>query len=174
MKKITRMLFSMELSGILLILFTIAIAVATFIENDFGTLTAKAQVYNAKWFEFLMFLLAVNMTGSIFKRKMYRKAKWPIFIFHISFLVILLGAAVTRYIGYEGMMGIREGNTTNVMRSSDTYIRIWADNGQASEFVENKVFATKSQVENFSESFSLNSKKIEVEVLEYIPSAREE
>ena len=174
MKKLSRLFFSMELSGILLILFTASIAIATFIENDFGTLTAKATVYNAKWFEIMLLLLAVNMIGSIIKRKMYRRAKWPIFIFHVSFIIILLGAAVTRYIGYEGAMAIREGQSSNEMRTSDTFIRIWVDDGQDKAFEENKVFATPSEVNGFSESISLNSNTIDVEVLDYVPNASEE
>ena len=75
MKRLKDMLFSMELTGILLLLFTISIGFATFIENDFGTMTAKAKVYNATWFEVMLLLLAVNMGGSIFKHKMYLKHK---------------------------------------------------------------------------------------------------
>ena len=36
------------------ITFAVSIGVATFIENDFGTQTAKAVVYNARWFEGLL------------------------------------------------------------------------------------------------------------------------
>jgi len=102
MKKLKNILFSMELTGMLLILFAIAIGFATFIENDFGTLEAKARIYNAKWFEAILTLLAINMTGSIIKYKMYVKAKWTILLFHISFLIIFIGAALTRFVGYEG------------------------------------------------------------------------
>ena len=174
MKKITGILFSMELTGILLLLFTISIGYATFIENDFGTLTAKDWVSNAKWFESMLLLLAINMAGSIVKRKMYLRAKWPILLFHVSFIVILLGAATTRYIGDEGMMAIREGSTSSEMRSSDTFIRIWADDGQSQAYEEEKVFATAGEVSGFSESMSLNSHDVSVEVLEYFVNATEE
>ena len=68
MKKLKNILFSMELTGLLLLLFAIAIGYATFVENDFGTVASKSTVYNAKWFEFMLLLLAVNMNFVAFSR----------------------------------------------------------------------------------------------------------
>ena len=50
MKKIANILFSTRLTGVLLLTFAAAMGIATFIENDYGTQTAKALVYNAWWF----------------------------------------------------------------------------------------------------------------------------
>jgi cytochrome c-type biogenesis protein CcsB len=173
MRKLKNMLFSMELTGMLLILFAIAIGFATFIENDFGTVTAKAKIYNATWFEILLLLLAINMTGSIFKHKMYIKHKWPTLLFHVSFLVIFIGAAITRYIGYEGMMSIREGQTTNEFISDDTYIRVWADDGSAQAYEHKKVLASPVNVKKFRKTLHTPEKKIHVSVADYITKAAE-
>ncbi|MBB1489729.1 cytochrome c biogenesis protein ResB, partial [Oceanospirillum sp. D5] len=61
--------------------------------------------------------------------RLYKKEKWATFILHISFIFILLGAFITRYIGYEGMMAIREGATENQFLSQKTYVtgRIFGD-----------------------------------------------
>ena len=56
--KIFSTLFSMRFMAFLLLLFFVAIGYATFIENDFGTQTAKALIYNAKWFEIVIVLLS--------------------------------------------------------------------------------------------------------------------
>ncbi|MDQ7056588.1 MAG: hypothetical protein Q9M89_09125 [Persephonella sp.] len=82
--------------------FAVSIGFATFIENDFGSETAWALVYGARWFEILWILLAINLVGNIIKYKMWQPKKLPAFIFHVSFLIIFLGAALTRYTGYEG------------------------------------------------------------------------
>ena len=37
-----------------MILFAVAIAVATFIENDFGTSSAQKIIFKARWFELLI------------------------------------------------------------------------------------------------------------------------
>lgn len=112
----------MELMGLLIIAFAVSSGVATFIENDFGTPASKAVVYNTWWFEAIMVLLCVNLIANVFKYKMYRPEKLVIFTFHISFIVILVGAAVTRYIGYEGIMHIRENESMNTMLSDNTYV----------------------------------------------------
>lgn len=163
----------MELTGLLLLLFAIASGFATFIENDFGTLEAKARIYNARWFEVLLLLLAVNMAGSIFTHKMYRKEKWTILLFHVSFLVIFIGAALTRYVGYEGIMSIREGATSNELISDETYIRLWAQDAEAKGYEEKQVFAAASFVDGFSTSVSAGSKDVDFEILEYYTKANE-
>jgi cytochrome c-type biogenesis protein CcsB len=173
MRKFKDMLFSMELTGILLILFAIAIGFATFIENDFGTVTAKAKIYNATWFEILLLLLAVNMTGSIFRHKMYIRQKWPVLLFHVSFLVIFIGAAITRYIGYEGIMSIREGQTTNEFISDDTYIRIWVDDGLAQAYESTKVLASPVNVKKFRKTLHTPGNKISVQAVDYFANAAE-
>ncbi|MCD4665412.1 MAG: cytochrome c biogenesis protein ResB, partial [Bacteroidales bacterium] len=173
MRKIKNILFSMELTGILIMMFAIAIGFATFIENDFGTIAAKSRIYNAKWFEFLLLLLVINMTGSIIKHKMYLRKKWTILLFHVSFLVIFVGAAATRYIGYEGMMRIREGETSNQMITDETYIRIWAEDGNLPYYKEKKVLATAESVGNFSYKFLLGEKKVRIDVVDYYSNAGE-
>ena len=173
MKKLNNIIFSMELTGMLLLMFAISIGYATFVENDFGTVAAKSGIYNATWFEILLLLLAVNMTGSIFKHKMYVRKKWTVLLFHVSFLVILAGAAVTRYISYEGMMRIREGETSNGLVTDKTYIRIWADNGSMSHYSEEDVLATPASVGKFAEEFSFGGQPLKVQALEYYINAGE-
>lgn len=57
MKKLLNFLYSTRLMAILFFLFATAMAIATFIENDYGTQTSKALIYNAWWFEAIMFSL---------------------------------------------------------------------------------------------------------------------
>ena len=163
----------MELSGLLILLFAIAIGYATFVENDFGTVASKSKIYNAKWFEFMLLLLVINMTGSIFIHKMYVRSKWTILLFHVSFLVIFVGAAITRYISYEGTLSIREGETSNRMVSDETYIRVWASNDNVSYYKEKKVFATAFSAGKFSDDFSHGSKDVSIEILNYYANAGE-
>ncbi|KKK77861.1 hypothetical protein LCGC14_2849320, partial [marine sediment metagenome] len=51
--------------GLVIPIIAISIAVATFIENDFGAETARAHIYNATWFEALFVLAAINLSGSM-------------------------------------------------------------------------------------------------------------
>ena len=122
MKKLTDVLFSFKTTLILLTILGVGAAIATFIENDYGTSTARVLVYNNIWYETALVLTVLNLIGIIYKYKMWRST--PRFIFHTSFVVILIGAATTRYIGYEGIMHIREGKTENRMISLEPYLQI--------------------------------------------------
>ncbi|MFO8022577.1 MAG: hypothetical protein R6U65_08930, partial [Perlabentimonas sp.] len=128
MLKVLRLLASPMLMALLIIAFGVACAIATFIENDFGTQSARALIYEAWWFELIMLLLAVNFMASIFTRKLYQRSKQPIMIFHVGFVIILLGAAITRYVGQEGMMHIREGEKASSFESSERWLSIYVDN----------------------------------------------
>lgn len=115
MKKILSILASPWLMTIILLVFAISVGVATFIESRQSIEVAWQLVYNAKWFKLLLLLGMVNLGLSIFQRKLYRRQKFTIFIFHLAFIVILLGAGVTRYFGFEGTMQIREGERSDLI-----------------------------------------------------------
>ncbi|MEA1917689.1 MAG: cytochrome c biogenesis protein CcsA [Campylobacterota bacterium] len=121
-KTVMNIISSMQLAVTLMLIFAISIGYATFIENDFGTQSSKALVYNALWFEILLALLAFNLLLNIVKFKMFSKKKWLVFTFHAAFLVVLFGAAVTRFLGFEGTMHIREGDISSQMISTDNFI----------------------------------------------------
>lgn len=128
---LVRVLLSNRLTTVLLLLFAMAMAFGTFLENDFGTQAVQTTVYRSWWFELIMFLLGVNFVGNIFKYRLYRKEKLPILTFHIAFIVTLIGAFITRYISFEGIMHIREGSATNEIVSQDRYIRVsYKENGE--------------------------------------------
>lgn len=120
--KALKFLFSPVLMGILLLVLAIAMAVATFVENDFGAQSARAVVYNSHWFEALFLLLVVNLTGQIIAFRLYRRGKRTVMLFHLAFIVMVAGAALTRYTGFDGMMNIREGDSSRTVYSSDNHI----------------------------------------------------
>ena len=99
----------------------------TFIETWYSTDTAKIWIYNAWWFELLMVFMALNFMGNIFKYRLLRKEKWAVLALHLSFLLILFGAFVTRYFGYEGVMPIREGATERQFLTEKTYLTVYVD-----------------------------------------------
>lgn len=173
MKRIFNTLFSMELMGLMVIAFAVASGVATFIENDFGTEAAKAVVYNATWFEVLLVLLCINLIANIFKYKMYRRDKLVLFTFHVSFAVILIGAGITRYIGYEGIMSIREGETENTMLSDIAYVMVELRDGDTKEYTEKSVIMSPLSEKAYRDSETINGKKFRFKSVRYVPNAQE-
>jgi len=173
MKQLLDALRSMKTMAVLMLIFAFAIGYATFIENDYGTMTAKADVYNARWFEALMGILTLNLILNIFKYKMYTMKKAPLFIFHTAFIIILFGAAVTRYIGYEGSMHIREGSSSSTMTSMDTYFMVNASVGDEKVESQENVYMSKRSSNSLSSSLEVAGKNVEVNLIEYIPDAIE-
>jgi cytochrome c-type biogenesis protein CcsB len=119
MKRIIKFLFSSPMMIILLVVLAVALGAATFIEEKYDTETAGKLVYHAKWFELLFVLLVLNLFGHIKQYNLLKRKKWAGLIFHVAFIVIIIGAGITRYFGFEGVMHIREGETTNIITTSD-------------------------------------------------------
>ncbi len=159
--------------GILLVIFAITIGYATFIENDFDATTAKMLIYNARWFEVLMLLMVINFSGAIFTRQLYRKSKLNILLIHVSLVVILLGAAITRYIGFEGQMHIRQGQTTNRYLSADTYFNVQAAEGEEKSNISKRIWLSPVRKKLFNETIETNNSEFNISIVQYIPNAVE-
>ncbi|WP_375181286.1 cytochrome c biogenesis protein CcsA [Chryseobacterium sp.] len=124
MKKLQDILISTRTMAVLLLVYAFAMAYATFLENDYGTPTAKALIYEAKWFELIMFLLILNFIGNIGRYRLWKREKWPVLVFHLAFVLIFIGGAITRYISFEGTMHIREGETSNEIVTDKNFLKV--------------------------------------------------
>lgn len=173
MQQFFSLFVSMKSAIAMMLIFAAAIGYATFIENDYGTMTAKAEIYNALWFEILMALLGANLAFNIYKYKMFSLKKAPIFLFHLSFLIILLGAAITRFIGFEGSMHIREGETATTMISTDNYFNVSAKVGEEVASKAQAVYLSKRSQNNLDASLHIGGKDVQVTLAQYIPDAIE-
>lgn len=169
MKNVLDILSSMKTMALLMLIFAVAIGYATFIENDYGIMSAKAEVYNAKWFELLLSILSINLILNIYNYKMFTLKQAPLFLFHVAFLIIIFGAAVTRYVGFEGSMHIRENNAANTMLSSATYFMTQASfNGEKVE-EDQAIFLSKRSSNSLESSLNIGTKQVEIKLTEYIP-----
>jgi cytochrome c-type biogenesis protein CcsB len=169
MKSFFSVFSSTRTTAVLLFIFATSIAAATFIEKNAGTETARRIVYDAKWFEFLFLFGAANIIAVTMRFKLYRREKRTVFVFHLAFLIIILGAAITRYFGKEGMMHIREGQTTDQWYSSLKSIRLKvSQNGQAAyhEFPLHTV-----RKGGAGHSFQFGGHEMKVRITGYYPHA---
>lgn len=168
---IIKVLLSYKTSMVYLGIFAISIAIATFIENDFSTRAARVVVYDAAWFELLLTLIGISIVWNIFSYKIWRK-KFPVFLFHISFIVVLLGAGTTRYFSQEGIMHIREGKTSNEYISSNAYIDIQTINGQDTVNQQQEVTFSTFSEDNYNNTLQANGRKIRFQSTRFVPNAR--
>ena len=122
-------LVSMPFMGVLLVLLIVVLALATFVESAYDTGTAWAVVYGTHWFEVLLLLVAVNVAGVMVRQRFFRRKKLVVLLFHLAFLMILAGAAITRFISYEGMMHIRENEMSSTMMSDNGFMHVVLESG---------------------------------------------
>lgn len=166
MNKITRIFASPILAVLCLFTFAASMAIATFIENDYGTATAWKLIYDSWWFELVMIGLGVCFVMSIFKYKLWRKEKWSLLMFHLAFIIILLGAGITRYASYGGIMRIREGASSNIVISDNNYLHVHITNGKQIKTLRKRIdfsplssnnFNIETEFENTTISISYNA-----------------
>ena len=181
---IKKILFSNRLTGLLFVVFIIAMAVGTFLDagqETSPTPLTRNYVYNTLWFELIMLFFVINFIGNIFKYNLLNKRKWPVLLLHFSWIFILLGAFVTRYIGFEGVMSIREGATENAFLSEKTYVNINIDgdslnkNGQPLRLPFEKEVDFSSRMDNdFLISTNYNNEPITIKLTDFISGAEED
>ena len=172
-----KVLFSNRLTAVLFILFPTAMGLGTFIESWYSTDTAKIWIYNAWWFELIMALLMLNFIGNIFKYRLLRKEKWAVLTIHLSFILILLGAFVTRYFGYEGMMPIREGVTENQFLSEKIFLTVYVDGtidgAPRRKKLESNLLLSEHVNNNFQWNNDFNGQNFSIAYVDFFEDATE-
>lgn len=155
---------------VLLIAYGSACGVATFVENDYGTPSARALIYNTQWFDLLHLLLVLNLIGVLFLSRALQRKKYASFLFHFSLVVIFIGAAITRYYGFEGTMHIREGEQSNIIESQEEFVTILVKQ-------ENKLYRaffpttiTPLVQKPFLHIFPFENQNLEVQYVGFIPA----
>jgi cytochrome c-type biogenesis protein CcsB len=172
MKRVSDFFFSFRTTLVLLVVLIIAMGGATFIEDKYDTVTAQTFVYNALWFELIFFLLTINMIGNIIKFKMLSRKKFAGFVFHAAFIIILIGAGITRYFGFEGSMHIREGEESNIIHTQSPWLLI-SSAGNTQNFSYDKPFSIGSFTNNdlHLEFPTAEKGKIAIDYKEFISNA---
>lgn len=167
---VTERFCSFWVTIVLLIAYGSACAVATFVENDFGTPSAKALVYNAAWFDLLHLLLVLNLIGVLLLSRALQRKKYASFLFHSSLVVIFIGAAITRYYGFEGVMHIREGEQSNTIESQEEFMTILAkvDENLYRAFFPTTI--TPLVQKRFHQKLPFGDGDLEVQYVDFIPA----
>lgn len=176
-KKLISFLVSTRLTAFLFIVYALAMAIGTFIENDYGTVTAKILIYNATWFELILVVFVINFSFNIKRYNLLKLNKWPVLMLHISWILIILGAGVTRYIGYEGVMPIRENTSSNTFLSEKTYLTAIVD-GEIDDVVNRRMLQddflfSEFTNNNFSWNYDLKGQDFTIEYIDFIENAKE-
>ena len=113
--KLTTFFSSYKAAVIFLCLYAIMMACATFIEKYHGTDAAKALVYYSPLFILLHVLMVVNFLFITIKRRLFVTRRWGYALTHLSMIVILAGALTTHIFSFDGMLHLREGESSSTI-----------------------------------------------------------
>ncbi|WNY99825.1 cytochrome c biogenesis protein CcsA [Sulfurospirillum sp. 'SP'] len=165
---VEKLFFSYKFMLFMLFLLGLGAGVATFIESVYDTTSAKIVVYDATWYEGVMLLLTLSLVGIMYKYKMWKK--FGAFIVHLAFVAILVGAALTRYFGYEGVIHIREGLSENEMLTVKSYFTIKTEK----EFLEYPLALGQIGNNDFSYETMVEGKVLHINYKSYHAGAKGE
>jgi cytochrome c-type biogenesis protein CcsB len=168
MKKLQDIIISTRTMAVLLLVFAFSMAYATFLENDYGTPTAKALIYEAWWFELIMVLLILNFIGNIGRYRLWRREKWPVLIFHLAFVLIFIGGAITRYVSFEGTMHIREGETSNEIVTDKNFFKIQIEEKGDVLNYQDVPYLMSPLHKDFSATYDFHGKEVKVFAKDYV------
>ncbi len=181
--KFAQFLFSTRLMAVLFIAYAIAMAIGTFLDAGAETSPtpySRTLVYNAWWFEAIMVLFVVNFFGNIFKYRLIQQKKWSTLLLHLSFVLILIGAAITRYTGFEGMLPIQEGESNNVLLSERVYLKTFVDGDVKDEsgrlqrrVLEKQLLLSKKLDNSFEIEEDYKGQDFKIEYVNFIENAHE-
>ncbi|MDR2918757.1 MAG: cytochrome c biogenesis protein CcsA [Tannerella sp.] len=113
MEQLKKIFSSYVTMVILLAIYAIGLAVATFVEKVYDTMLAKVLIYYSPLFFLLQFLLVVNFILITLKHRYHKSGRWGYIFIHFSFIVILFGALISHISGREGVLHLREGERSN-------------------------------------------------------------
>lgn len=95
----------------LLIAMLLLLGVATVVEKVKGTQFVSHNIYESPYFILLWCLLGVSATIYLIRQHIYRR--FAVMLLHLSFLLILSGAAVTFFTSQRGVIKLTEGEKVN-------------------------------------------------------------
>ncbi|WP_167605041.1 cytochrome c biogenesis protein [Maribellus sediminis] len=167
MKKLYAFLTSLPFMSFIFLALAFSMAIATFVESSYGTPTARALVYNTHWFEALWGLFAFNLLNNIFRYRFFTSRRFTLGLFHVSFLVMILGGGITRYFSFEGMMHIRENESANYILSSEDYFYAGFGDQEKDKVVRFSEITPKQ----YKAKFDVNGLKVKVKSTGFIENA---
>lgn len=99
-------------------LLIVCMGIATIIEKIEGKDYVAEAIYGSWWFITLWALLAIVGLAILLKRKVHKKL--PVFLLHISFVVMLIGALVTHLTAESGTIHLRINQAVSNYKSADS------------------------------------------------------
>ena len=109
----------------------------------------------------------------MWRYRLVQQKKWASLLFHLAIIVILLGSSVTRYTGTEGMMHIREGETSNQYLSAESFLQFHVTEGSKTYAFEEPTHFSSLSSNKFNESYQIGNTILAIKLVDFIPNPSE-
>ena len=120
MNPLKKIMQSYYLMIALLAVISVLLAVATFVENKYGTPMASKWIYRNPFTLIIEILMIANFIMLSLRRNLFKSKKWGAIILHWGLAVIVLGATLTHLFSEEGAVHIREGQSSSTLLDFNT------------------------------------------------------
>ncbi len=158
------------LAFILMLILVIVMGLATWQEHLKGTEYVFAHFYKTTWFNLLWAWLAVSGGYYMIKAGLYKKMS--VLVLHLSLLIILAGAMITRFNGKTGTVHLRHGSEIGMfnceeikhplplpftMKLKEFRVEYYPGTSSPSNYVSVVEVKDNDSGENFEKTISMNN-----------------
>lgn len=127
--RVFKYLASVRFAIPVMVAWALAMTWGTIAESLYGTQYAKIQVYHSTWFYLIQAAIALSLLLAMIVRIPLKMRLAGFYIVHISLLMVMAGAVVTRYRGIDGVIQLSPGrSTSSVLLEEDRVYISLADN----------------------------------------------
>lgn len=157
LKRLYRIISSLGFGITTLVIMAITMAVATKFESSTSTHLAQVYIYRSWWFDLLLILFTISLATATWNLRPFKLRHLGVLTIHASLLIIMLGAAVTRHVGYEGTLRIVEGKSVDQVTLKDMVLEVYDDSNQQLVKVFETPFSAMASKEFLDERFPMDS-----------------
>ena len=125
-KSLYNFFISIKLAVVVLVLIAILTAVGTIIESKYNQEIANKIIYSSFLMIFVLILLSINLSFVLIDRWPWKKRQTPFILAHIGILTMILGSVMTKYLGTDAVMSLKEGESSAYVQMPEKEIKIYS------------------------------------------------
>jgi len=160
--KVERFLGSLKLAVTVILLFSIAMIIGTFLESYYGTDFANRTVYKTWGFMIIQFFMLMSIIFAAFLRLPPKKRLYGFYTIHSGLIIIGVGSMITYIAGVDGSITLAPNEPNrSVILSKDVLKITYPEEGK--QVTSELPFSAFSTV--------INDEYEDIKVVEYLPFA---
>ncbi len=156
---------SLKFAVIIILLFSVAMIIGTFVESYYGTDFANRLIYKTIWFMGIQFFMFLSILFATFLRLPMKKRLYGFYVIHTGLITIGIGSFVTYVSGIDGSINLPPMSPTRQIILNDDVIEVIKpyENKRATVKLPYTALAT-----------TMNAKYGDIEITQFYPFAKKQ